>query len=330
MTKYMFSGWLVAALAAAGGCKAAGGVGAGSSTGEGQLAGTGGGSTPVASCDTPEDHCLLPEELLVGDSAFSTGYVVTQVGTQTAAPNSAGEAAYFIVADGSTKTTKYSFRSHRATPAEVQLGALVAALDHADNGIYRTPRTRQEATSANWFVARIVSVDPVAHGHVVVSGGYKVAVDALRIVDGDNSPRLATPGPEDKWFVKPEHWLVGSEALPESGYQTVRLAVAIAPPSPATKGEGDFYITSDGARLWSKHAWRTRVATPADLKLGALVIALDQADDSVYRAPTSRDEALSSNWFAAKITDTSELFKGVVTLAGNYRTNVEGLRVPVR
>lgn len=294
----------------------------------GAVAGTGYGE---AACARPEDHCLEPGEVLVADAPFESGWVRAELATAAGAPDASGETPYTMAADGATVTKRYAFPTHRAAGDEVVVGALVAALDVADDeGVYRAPRTRAEATG-RWFVSRIVSVDPVDQGHVIVSGGYLVATDALRRVDGDTSPTLATSSEEDHWFVKPEHWFFGGSDLPDGGYVTCYLAYAIEEPSPRTRGEGRFLLTASGEERWSSHAWRTRVATAADLQPGTRVIAFDVAgSDGVYRPPASRVEAVSGRWFLAEVTDTAEAYKGVVTLAGQYRTAVEGLRVVVK
>ncbi|MGN6110384.1 MAG: hypothetical protein ACTHU0_35095 [Kofleriaceae bacterium] len=328
--------WVVVALAAGSGC-AVGASASSSSIGprSGQTSGHGthdsGASASASSCETPADHCLQPDDLLVSEG-FKSGHAAAQLGKQTAPPNSAGEATYMILGDGSTKTSRVAYRSHRATTPEIMVGALVVMLDATDSAnIYRVPASREEAMTLPWFVARIVSIDPAPQGHVIVSGGYNVALDALRIVDGDDHPRLTAPGAEDAMFLKPEHWLVGTDALPTQGYINVRSALAIQPPSPKTRNEGEFLITQTGERSWLRHAWRTRPATPADVKLGAYVMALDVTDSAgVYRAPESRLEALGAQWFIAKVTDTRDAFKGVVTVSGGYRVAVQGLRVPLK
>ncbi|HVK88887.1 MAG TPA: hypothetical protein VM513_32430 [Kofleriaceae bacterium] len=332
---FMYTWWVAIVLAAGTACKLNTGAsgstfpdGSGGATASGAGAG-GAASAGAASCDTPADHCLRPDDVLVSEP-FASNYVAAHVGKQTAPPNSAGEATYMILADGSTKTSRVAYRSHRAAPAEIAVGALVAVHDATENNVYRAPANRQEATSNSWFVARIVSVDPVPQGHVIVSGGYTVALDALRIIDGDTGPRINAPGAEDAAFIKPDHWIVSTDPLPSQSYIGARLALAIQPPSPATRNEGEFLITGTGEVVWHKHAWRSRPAAPADVKLGAHVLVFDSTTDNVYRAPTSRTEAITGSWFIAKVTDTSEAFKGVVTVAGSYRAEVNGLRVLVK
>jgi hypothetical protein len=337
VTKLVKNTWWMAVLLAAGAsCKvetSTSTLPSAYSSGGGEVAS--GDNSPAAggpSCPTPADHCLEPDDLLVGDEAFRSGYLTVKVGKQVSPPNPSGEAMYMILQNGENKSSRFAYRTHKAAPEEVVIGALVAALDTTnDQSIYRAPNDRQEASQYNWFIARIVSVDPASQGYVIVSGGYRVALSALRIVEGDDGPRLTAPGPEDAHFLKPEHWMVGNDPLPTSNYTTVRAALAIQPPSPQTKNEGEFLLTTNGERVWSPHAWRTRLATPADIKLGAYVVALDTTNDhSVYRAPSSREETLQYNWFVAKITDTSESYKGVVTVSGGYRVAVNALRVLVK
>lgn len=331
MKKLFVNAWsVVIVLAAAAGCKVSSGLSSSTMPGSGSDHSEHASSSgaPAPSCATPHDHCLEPDDVLVSDP-FESAYVDAWVGKQTAPPNSAGEATYMILSDGSTRTSRTAYRSRRAAPNEIAVGALVAVLNASENDIYRAPQDRQQAMGTPWFVARVVSLDPLPE-HVVVSGGYKAAPDAIRIIDGDDGPRLTVPGAEDASFIKPEHWLVGTDPLPNDSYITVRLAFAVQPPSPQTRDEGDFFITGSGERLWTKHAWKTRPATEADIKLGAHVAVFDGSSDNVYRGPSSRIEALAGTYFIAKVTDTSELFKGVVTVAGNYRAQLSGLRVLVR
>lgn len=297
---------------------------------DGTAGGGDGAATGGPGCARPDDHCLEPGELLVAEQPFESGYTTVRVGTAAGAPSSSGEASYTL-ADGETVTTRTAYKTHRATPDELVVGALVAAPDLVGDGnVYRAPNDRQEATGS-WFVARIVSVDPVAQGHVLLSGGYAASVDALRRVEGDPSTTVATPGAEDAMFLKPEHWFVGDAEVPATGYLTVLPAIQLEAPSAKTNGEGRFLVTQTGQDRWARHAWKSRAATQADVKKGAVVIVADLiGDGNVYRAPTSRAEALQSGWFAGKITDTTELHKGVVTVAGDYRVQVDGLRVPVQ
>ena len=154
---------------------------------------------------------------------------------------------------------------------------------------------------------------------MLVSGGFRVAVSALRAIEGDTSAGVQLGGAEDAHFVRADHWLVSDKPLPAQGWQWVDLAVALKNPSAATKREGQFMRTGDGWILWTAHAHRTRPATQADLKVGGFAFMPHVKKNSVYGAPSSRKVALGSRWWVARIVDTSELYKGVVTVAGNYK-----------
>ena len=319
-------------LLASAGCKLqtgvnAGGGSSGISTGGDGAGGGGGASGGGASCENPQNHCLDADDLFIGDSAFENGYITVHAAKQQGQPNATGEAAFLNLGDGATKNTKYFWKTHPMTDDEVKVGALMIALDHSEDNVYRAPDSRERATNSNWFLARIVNVDGLAQGHVLVSGGYKVARNALRAVDGDNSPRLTVGGTEDKWYVKPDYWFIANNGLPATGYETVTLAVAIKAPSAETKGEGQFMKLGTGEILWTKNAWKQRAATQADMKLGAYAIALDHSENNVYVPPTSREQALTGNWFVAKIVDVGQAYKGQVTFAGGYAVQIDGTRV---
>ena len=108
------------------------------------------------------------------------------------------------------------------------------------------------------------------------------------------------------------------------------LAKQLKAPSAQTKNEAQFMQVLDGKEVWTKYYYRTRIATSSDIRMGAVIIALDVAgDEEVYRAPESKEEARTAPWFMAKITDVSDLHKGYVTVSGGYKVSVEALRVKV-
>lgn len=289
--------------------------------------GGGGGAVDPASCPDAANHCLDADVIFTGDSAFEQGYESVHASRQSGQPDAQGEADFLQLGDGKSVRTKYFWKTHRAAPAEIQVGALVIALDRAENNVYRAPRTRQEALESAWFLARIVNVDSVAQGYVLVSGGYRVSTDGLRAVDGDTSPRVQVSGAEDAHFWHPDYYFLASQPLPTQGYESGHLAVAIKEPSPQTNGDGQFINLQTGKIVWSKHAWKTRPAADADLKIGAYMFMMDRAQDSLYHAPQSREQAITSTWFVAKLVDTKEMYKGAVQVAGGYRVARPGLRV---
>ena len=111
----------------------------------------------------------------------------------------------------------------------------------------------------------------------------------------------------------------------------VRLAKVVTAPTAATKYEGQFMQVHDGKEIWTKNYWKTRIATRADIKLGAVVIMFEgNSRDNVYQAPANKKEARNEAWFMAKITDTSDMYKGYVMVSGGYRVAVDNLRVAIK
>ena len=98
----------------------------------------------------------------------------------------------------------------------------------------------------------------------------------------------------------------------------------------STKGEAEFMKVRDGKNYWTRHYWQTRIASQNELRLGLVVIAFnDHRRHDVYGAPEKKDRARGGSWFMAKITDTSDLYKGYVTVSGNYKVSLQNLRVIV-
>lgn len=286
-------------------------------------------ATGGPNCPNPENHCLAEDILFAGKKGYDKGYVYVEPARMTAEPGPSGEATFMSVRNGSSLVTGHYWRTRAARPDELSIGVLAVMMHRAKGGFYVAPTTRDEANKRQWWISRIVSNNTLDQGYVVVSGGYKVNADGIRVIVGDESPTVMAANQEDAHFLQAGHWIVSKKALPEKGYSYASLALAVKPPSGETGGEGHFLLTRDGSYQWTRHAWQTRPATEADLRPGAHVFMLHRAKGGLYVAPESRVDALARQWWAAKIVDSSELYKGVVQVAGGYKVAVDGLRVPM-
>jgi hypothetical protein len=133
---------------------------------------------------------------------------------------------------------------------------------------------------------------------------------------------------DDDHFIQSDDYFISSTPYGNQTWIYVYIAKMVAPPTVQTKGQGQFMQVIDGKKLWTKYFWVTRIATESDIKIGQEVIALDVADeDGVYRVPENKEEARTTNWYMARITDVSDLFKGYVTVSGGYKINVDALRI---
>jgi hypothetical protein len=56
----------------------------------------------------------------------------------------------------------------------------------------------------------------------------------------------------------------------------------------------------------------------------------DNMRDDIYMPPDSKESSRGGSWFLGKITDLTDLYKGFVTIAGNYKLSPKNLRVLVK
>lgn len=148
-------------------------------------------------------------------------------------------------------------------------------------------------------------------------------------------PPQPTPPPppmgDDGHFIQGDDYFIQHHGLEGHTWIWVELAKMVNAPSGNTKGEAEFMKVRDGKNYWTSHYWQTRVAYQSELRLGLPVIAFnDHRRNDVYGAPETKSGARGGNWFMAKITDTSDLYKGYVTVSGNYKVSLQNLRVIVR
>lgn len=140
----------------------------------------------------------------------------------------------------------------------------------------------------------------------------------------------------DVHFLQADEYLVSEKAFNGgSGWERCHLAKLLTPATKETKGEAEFFIVAGGSRgekMWTKHYARTRPASQAEVKLGAMLYHIDGGlDDAgeVYLSPKDRETMLEHTWFVGTITDTSTLYKGFVSLSG-YKVRPGGLRIALK
>lgn len=138
----------------------------------------------------------------------------------------------------------------------------------------------------------------------------------------------APSGDMDNHFIRTDEYFTSLKPLKGGASTDVQIAKMVTPASDASKGEAQFMDSYKGAEFWTRNFWKTRPATQDDLKIGTTVIYWGRyAKNHVYFAPRNEKEARNASWRLAKITDTSDLFKGEVTVAGNKRVAVDAIRV---
>jgi hypothetical protein len=270
----------------------------------------------------PEDHFLGHGNLFAGFDAYSQGSLYLEAVKQISPPGSTGKGLYKQVRTGNQIETQFAWTTHKAKPEEIQVGVVALISDRKDDqGMYVAPTTVEQAYDYRWWAARIVSLVALeSKGYVWVAGGYKVAPDAVRILEGEDSAALTVEGEEDAHFVQSGHWFAGHNPLPEKNTAYVQLSV---PASPFDGGTGKFMSVYNGVIIDTAHAWQTKIAKKKDVKVGVHVLVPDIKDGGVYRAPKTRHEALFNRWWFAKVEKKK---KTTVMVSGGYEVNMDALR----
>ena len=332
-----------ALLASAGGCQVKGSLGAGSrgtapeppppqaapadAGHHGGSPGGTGGEGYSADCPNPDNHCLTDDVVFAADKALARGFIYVDAARMVNEPGSSGQAELLAIRNGANLVTEHFWTTRPARTEDLAVGRLAVMIHRSDRGVYRRPRDRREAESNRWWMARIVSLAPLDRGQVVVSNGYVVQADAIRVVDGDSFPTIVVDGQEDAHYLTDSHWIFADKPLPDRNFIYANVGAVIEPPSRRTKNQGHFLDVRTGEALWSGHAWRTRPAGERDVRVGDFVAMVHIGDRGLYRAPKSREEAMGRRWWIAKVVDTSEMFKGVIGVAGGYKVSLDAARV---
>lgn len=167
---------------------------------------------------------------------------------------------------------------------------------------------------------------------LVIDGASRIRESA----PAEEAPAAPTPrnnaptAGEDDHYIQQDDLFFSERPMGTSAWIYVSLAKMTTPPSPQSKGEGEFFKVTDGSSHWTKHFWKTRIARPEEIRLGATMIMFEgRSLRGIYQAPDKKSPARRDNWFMAKITDVSDLYKGFVTVSGGYKVSPGNLRVIV-
>jgi hypothetical protein len=146
-----------------------------------------------------------------------------------------------------------------------------------------------------------------------------------------DEPRSAAPrGNDDAHYIQPDDYFISDHGLETNSYIYVYLAKMVTAPTAGSKDEGEFMKVRDGQNQWTRYVWQSRIASRDELKLGMHLIAFnDNHKRDAYQAPEKKDSARGGAWFYAKLTDMSDLYKGYVTVSGNYKVGLNNIRIPI-
>ena len=207
--------------------------------------------------------------------------------------------------------------------------------------------------SAGWFDNAVENAKERIGTRAVdetANGSYDAAKDAVLNKDKGGSKTKSTPKSsdgsslrepdrhrpaaglagdaiDDDHFIQTDDFFVSTSAMEKNAYIYVSLSKMVTEPSPRTKGEAEFFKVKDGSSVWSKYFYQSVIARDGEIRLGTQVIIFEgRQDDGVYLPPDTKEEARGGTWFLARVTDVTDLYRGYVTVSGNYKISIRNLR----
>lgn len=134
-----------------------------------------------------DEHYIQEDDYFVFDEAFDKQtYIFVHLAKMLTPPTSEtkNQAQFLIVNGGQKDWKKYWVTTTKAKKESLKPGNAVIVFDMWSEGdIYRAPESNQEARSNNWFMATITDTSELFKGYVIVSGGYKISIDNIRVID---------------------------------------------------------------------------------------------------------------------------------------------------
>ena len=210
-----------------------------------------------------------------------------------------GAKCFWVGHENRQHSAKTFFKTRMATPQDLVLGRRVI---HPLSEI----KTANDKAEMSWGYHRITNLVDAPKGQLIVHGSTNPEVDvtSLRvIVGGEPDPTITMTGKEDVHHFHPEHWLVFTgTSEPDANDLEAKMALAIRPPA-KPGDEGVFLMLESGAILTTKHAYRSRPATRAELKTGTRVALFPSGLDL-----PSRERAYREAWWIGPLTNVTPSF----------------------
>jgi len=136
------------------------------------------------------------------------------------------------------------------------------------------------------------------------------------------------PGEDQHWFSSDDYLVAPINKYGEQ-VQRTRVAKMIEPPAAGSKGEARFLV-ANGSDLWTGNFFQSRAGGPADLIVNALAFCHETSSFRTETGgPRSKQESRNGEWFFGAITDTSDAYKGRISV-GSHSCPIDAVRVPIR
>ncbi|HUH01508.1 MAG TPA: hypothetical protein VML75_05900 [Kofleriaceae bacterium] len=226
----------------------------------------------------------------------------------------------YVARDASNReiSTDHIWRTRPVVPNQLAVGQLIilpSATSQDADGPFKRAYGPTESARAH-ELAMVVRV-PDDTGMLIASNSSRVKADAVRLVEADARATVVVAGTPDRDCFTPDLRIVS----PKQPYADLAVGFAAAVLEPATDAaEGAYLNFRDGITTRSRHAWKTRPATAADLRPGAVVFF------TVVPRRTC-DQLLTSNWNHTIVESATNPATGKVKLKGSAARAISELRV---
>lgn len=142
-------------------------------------------SSTVYGGGTGDMHYIQSDDYFISENGFDSGWIRVDLAKMIQAPASAtrNEGKFMVVLDGREVWTSHYWKTRPAQASDLKLGTVIVAFDYTDNDIYVRPENQELARTDNWFMAKITDTSTLYQNVVMVSGGYRVKTDNLRVIE---------------------------------------------------------------------------------------------------------------------------------------------------
>jgi serine/threonine protein kinase len=183
---------------------------------------------------------------------------------------------------------------------------------------------------ARWILAAIALVGLGLAAALIFVSGRSRSLDArLSAAGGSASPAALDPehlvGEDAHWF-EADDYLVDIHGRGYEGERLDDLVVARMVKRSRSTDERTWFSDTNNKQFESEHYWRTRVARPADLTIGALALCHAYRRERRANKPSNRNASRSGRWMLGRITEVARLDAGLVSVE-NVECEVAGVRV---
>jgi len=142
-------------------------------------------STSVYGGGSGDMHYIQSDDYFISENGFDSGWMRIDLAKMIQAPSSEtkNEGKFMDVKDAREIWTSHYWKTRIAQPSDLKLGTVIVAFDYTDNDIYVRPENQELARTDNWFMAKITDTSTLYQNVVMVSGGYRVKTDNLRVIE---------------------------------------------------------------------------------------------------------------------------------------------------